>query len=67
MHARCERLRAVGTLSDDPSLGEAVIDAFWPDWPTDHSMMIMAIIPEFPKFWFLIKKNSLSTTQMFIF
>ena len=24
---------AVGTLSDDPSLGEAVIDAFWPDWP----------------------------------
>ena len=49
MHARCERLRALGTLSDDPSLGEAVIDAFWPDWPTDCFMMV--IIHKFPKCW----------------
>ena len=31
----------MGTLSDDPSLGEAVIDAFWPDWPMDCFMMVM--------------------------
>ena len=51
MHARVASsgCGAVGTLSDDPSLGEAVIDAFWPDWPTDCSMMM--IIPRFPKLW----------------
>ena len=42
MHARVASsgCGAVGTLSDDPSLGEAVIDAFWPHCPNDWSVMM---------------------------
>ena len=67
MHARFASLAcacAVGTLSDDTSLGEPVIDAFWPHCLPDDWSVMMTVMTMMVMMTMLTKMMTMMTKMM---